>query len=1537
LTGNNQAEVILTPAQVYDRVRITLDAGLLGVTSSIYLYDAFYGSGPGLCNTAIDELHGISSALLGLGLNIGGVANPQLAIDGDITTASTLNAGVAVLGSFAQQTVIYNSLSVIGDSVRVTLGITPALISAGVLQNIALSTFNGNTSNNDTKTLSSALLIVKLLGITGGIQKVVVTFVPTAIFDRVQLRLGGGIANVLSTLNFYEAQHILPSPVVTVNGVATNNTQICSGANATLTATAVTNTVFNWYTVPTSGTAVFTGAVFTTPALATTTTYYVEAMRNGCTDASQRTAVVVTVNPLPATAIITANTATICQGQTATFTAQATTGVTVKWYATATGGTPLFTGNTFTTTVLKTSTNYYAEAVNATGCAAAQRTQVSVTVNPSPVVPTLSIAAITINAGQTATISVTNPQTGIIYNWYTAATGGTIAFTGTTFTTAALTATTTYYVEAASSTCISPSRAQVTITVNQLPNVTVVPATQAVNVGQTATLTASSTTPNAIFNWYTAATGGTSIFTGATFTTPPIIGNTTYYAEAKDPNTGAISATRASGAITVNASGGGTAPNIAVTPPTQAVNAGQTATFTASSTTPNATFAWYTTPTGGTPVFTGAVFTTPPINGNITYYAEAKDPVSGLVSTTRATGMVTVNGGGTTGPDVTVNPATQAVNAGQSATFTATSTTPNAAFNWFTTPTGGTSIFTGAVFTTPAISSNTTYYAEAKNPTSGAVSPTRATGTVTVNAGSAGNGPSITITPPTQAVNAGQTATLMASSTTPNAIFNWYTTPTGGTPIFTGATFTSPPINGNVTYYADATDPATGIISSTRATGSVTVNGGGGTTGPDIAVTPPTQAINASQTATFTATSTTANATFNWYTVPTGGTSIFTGSTFTSPALSSNTTYYAEATSPTTGAVSPTRATGMVTINASGGGTAPDVAVTPPTQAVNAGQAATFTASSTTPNAIFNWYTVPTGGTSIFTGATFTSPPINGNVTYYAEAKDPVGGLVSTTRATGMVTVNGGGTTGPNVTVTPPTQAVNSGQTATFTASSTAPGTTFTWYTAPSGGAPIFTGSVFTTPPISANITYYAEAKDPTGAVSPTRATGMVIVNTGGGGNTPNVAVTPQTQTVNIGQVATFTASSTTPGETFTWYTTPTGGSPIFTGATFTTPPVNGDMTYYAQATDPTTGATSTTRASGTVTVNPAPSIAVTPPTQAVNNGQTATLTASSTTPGAIFNWYTTPTSSISIFTGPVFTTPPVTSNTTYYAEAKDPATGAPSLTRASGTVTVNPSPSIAVTPPTQAVNNGQTAIFTASSTTPGAIFYWYTTPTGGTSIFTGPAFTTSPLTGNITYYAEAKDPATGALSLTRASGTVTINPVPDVTVTPTTVTIFAGLTTRLTATSTTPNAIFNWYTTATGGTSIFTGAIFTTPAINANIIYYAEATNPITEALSLTRATGTITLNGAVTGIYMPNAFTPNNDGKNDILYVYGPNIKSLHLWVYDQWGELQFQSTNQANGWDGTYKGRAQPVGVYVYYVEATTNDGQLIKKKGTITLLR
>jgi len=87
----------------------------------------------------------------------------------------------------------------------------------------------------------------------------------------------------------------------------------------------------------------------------------------------------------------------------------------------------------------------------------------------------------------------------------------------------------------------------------------------------------------------------------------------------------------------------------------------------------------------------------------------------------------------------------------------------------------------------------------------------------------------------------------------------------------------------------------------------------------------------------------------------------------------------------------------------------------------------------------------------------------------------------------------------------------------------------------------------------------------------------------------------------------------------------------------------------------------------------------------------------------------------------------------------------------------------------------------------------------------------------------------------------------------------------------------------------------------------------------------------------FVPNAFSPNGDGNNDVLEVYGTGLAKVDLRIFNRWGEKVFDSNNQWQGWDGNYKGVESPAGVYTYYVEATYLNGKTREKKGTITIIR
>ncbi len=90
-----------------------------------------------------------------------------------------------------------------------------------------------------------------------------------------------------------------------------------------------------------------------------------------------------------------------------------------------------------------------------------------------------------------------------------------------------------------------------------------------------------------------------------------------------------------------------------------------------------------------------------------------------------------------------------------------------------------------------------------------------------------------------------------------------------------------------------------------------------------------------------------------------------------------------------------------------------------------------------------------------------------------------------------------------------------------------------------------------------------------------------------------------------------------------------------------------------------------------------------------------------------------------------------------------------------------------------------------------------------------------------------------------------------------------------------------------------------------------------------------------------IPNVFSPNGDGINDYFFTPGVlsgDISSIRIRIFSRWGELLFESGNlYGKGWDGSYKGKLQAQGVYIYLVEASFLNGRQEKRQGNITLIR
>lgn len=88
---------------------------------------------------------------------------------------------------------------------------------------------------------------------------------------------------------------------------------------------------------------------------------------------------------------------------------------------------------------------------------------------------------------------------------------------------------------------------------------------------------------------------------------------------------------------------------------------------------------------------------------------------------------------------------------------------------------------------------------------------------------------------------------------------------------------------------------------------------------------------------------------------------------------------------------------------------------------------------------------------------------------------------------------------------------------------------------------------------------------------------------------------------------------------------------------------------------------------------------------------------------------------------------------------------------------------------------------------------------------------------------------------------------------------------------------------------------------------------------------------------VYVPNAFTPNGDGKNDVLYVRSEITEDLLFRVYNRWGELVFETKDISKGWDGKFKGKLLDPDTYDYYLEVTCAGGEQQIIKGNTTLIR
>jgi len=670
-----------------------------------------------------------------------------------------------------------------------------------------------------------------------------------------------GTTNYYVAINNGICESVRTIVTATINTIpaapTTTGAANCGSGSVTLSAAGGTAGQYRWYTVPTGGTAIAgeTNATYTTPALTGTTNYYV-AINNGTCE-STRTIVTATINTIPTAPTTTG--ANRCGNGSVTVSAAGGTAGQYRWYSVPTGGTAI-TGEinaAYITPSLSGTTNYYVAINN--GTCESTRTIVTAIINTLPTAPTTTGAAI---CGSGAlTLNATGGTAGQ-YRWYTVPTGGTAIAgqTNATYTTPSLTGTTNYYVAINNGICES-ARTIVTATINTIP---AAPTTTggAICGSGSVTLSAAGGTAGQ-YRWYTVPTGGAAITgeTNASYSTPVIASTTTYYVAI---NNGSCEGSRSSVVATVN------------TVPTAPTTTGNFSCIAASLTLSASggvagQYRWYTVPTGGTAIAgqTSATYLTPLLALTTTYYVSINN---GTCESTRTSVIATINLS-PTGPTTT-----GAASCGPS-TLTLTAAGGAAGqYRWYIAPTGGTAIAgqTNSTFTTPLLSLTTTYYVAINN---GLCESNRTPVVATIN----------TIpNPPTEtgASRCGAGTVVLNASGGTAGQYRWYTVPTGGTAIAgqTSSSYTTPAISVTTLYYVAINN---GTCESTRTPVTATVH-----TIPNAPTTTGAESCPAASV-TLTASGGAAGQ-YRWYSAPTGGTAISgqTNSTYSTPVLSSTTTYY---------------------------------------------------------------------------------------------------------------------------------------------------------------------------------------------------------------------------------------------------------------------------------------------------------------------------------------------------------------------------------------------------------------------------------------------------------------------------------------------------------------------------------------------------------------------------------------------------------------------------------------------------------------------
>ncbi len=316
LNGAGEFEVTFTPTTNYNGVYLNLSSVLsLGLSANLYhAYIMEPAAGDVVCDSKIDVLSGIGTYIPGLNLAsiTGSVTNPWGPVDNTPPGFATLAFSVAGVNAYLYHRTIFNTPSTLGDTVSLLLRKPDQLLDLSLLKNsFSVQTFNGATPGTQVDG-SNTLLNIALLP---NQEDILVKFVPTTVFDRVELRFGGLVSvNLYNSLQLRSVERIIGGPALsaTTSLGANNSLTVYEGVPFAVTATSTGNKI-SWFE-GNSATAL-AGSPANSPydlpvtsiATAGNYLYKVAVQKAGCTLLSQKVPVNITVLPLSLTTLPNGN------------------------------------------------------------------------------------------------------------------------------------------------------------------------------------------------------------------------------------------------------------------------------------------------------------------------------------------------------------------------------------------------------------------------------------------------------------------------------------------------------------------------------------------------------------------------------------------------------------------------------------------------------------------------------------------------------------------------------------------------------------------------------------------------------------------------------------------------------------------------------------------------------------------------------------------------------------------------------------------------------------------------------------------------------------------------------------------------------------------------------------------------------------------------------------------------------------------------------------------------------------------------------